>query len=141
MKNINEIVDAALVKIGKDSDRQLSIYMGVSPQTISNWRSHRNAPDSYALMELQKILGIDAREILAIIEAERAKTEERRSYWEEIKAGFSKSGTSIAVAIALATMMTASPRPSEAAVRNEGKTDLKSVYYVKKESFRNCCRN
>lgn len=129
MKTLDDVLDAALKKIGKESDRQLSIALGVTASTLSNWRTRKSTPDAYGLMELQKILGIDAREILAIIEAERAKTEERRSYWEEIKAGFSKSGTSIAVAIALAAMMTSSPRPAEASTKMECKL-TKQMYIM-----------
>jgi transcriptional regulator with XRE-family HTH domain len=109
MKNLDDVLDAALVKIGKDSDRQLAIAMGVTASSLSNWRSRRSTPDAYALMELQKILKIDAREILAIIESERAKTEERRGYWEEVKRSFSTKGTVVAVALASTMMLGAVP--------------------------------
>ncbi|WP_283149427.1 hypothetical protein [Silvimonas soli] len=103
MNSLNEILNEALKAISKDSDRQLAIHMGVTASAVSLWRHGKSTPDMYALMELQKILQRDARELSAIIEAERAKTEERRGYWEDVKRAFSKSALSIAV-VAAATI-------------------------------------
>lgn len=131
MNNLEEILDKAVKAIGKDSDRQLAIYMGVAVTTVSSWRTKRSTPDAYALMELQKILGIDARELLAIIEAERAKTEERRGYWEEIKRSFSQKGTVTALALSTALMLAGTPPNAEASVRKIANSDIGNVYYVK----------
>lgn len=118
MDTLNEIIDAAMQASGKDSDRQLALHMGVSPQTVSHWRTGRNTPDLYALMELQKILKVDARQLAATIEAERAKTEERRGYWEDIKKSFSTKGVSSAVALATAVALFGTPSSSDAAGLN-----------------------
>lgn len=131
MQTLNEILDRALQETGKPSDRQLALHMGVAPQTLNHWRMGRSTPDAYALMQLQSILKIDAREILAIIEAERAKTDERKSYWETIKSGFSKSGT-LALALALATTLIAASLPYSNDVVNP---DNGNVYYVKLAIF------
>lgn len=103
MNTIDEIIDEAKKGIGVESDRQLALHIGLTPQSVNQWRKKTSSPDMYALMQLQKILQRDARELSAIIEAERAKTEERRGYWEDVKRAFSKSALSIAV-VAAATI-------------------------------------
>lgn len=88
METLDEILDAAKTACGASSDSDLARKIGVSQPTISNYRSRRTTPDSYALMQLQMILKKDARELLAIIEAERAKDEKRREYWQDVKKSF-----------------------------------------------------
>ncbi|WP_255992062.1 DUF3693 domain-containing protein [Chitinolyticbacter albus] len=132
MNTLDEILDAAKAAIGKESDRQLALHMGVTPAAISLWRTKKGAPDAYGLMELQKILKVDARELLATIEAERAKTEERRGYWEEIKKGFSTKGVSSAVALATAVALFGTPSSSDAAGQNRAALTLsnKDALYI-----------
>jgi transcriptional regulator with XRE-family HTH domain len=87
MQNIDEILDAAQKAIGKDSDRQLAIAIGVTPQTISHYRKRISTPDNFAIVQLAKILGRSPLEILGIIEAEKAKTDERKEYWTDFLSG------------------------------------------------------
>lgn len=87
MQNIDEILDAAQKAIGKDSDRQLAIAIGVTPQTISHYRKRISTPDNYAIVQLAKLLGKSPLELLGIIEAEKAKTEERKEYWSDFLNG------------------------------------------------------
>ncbi|WP_375591615.1 helix-turn-helix domain-containing protein [Chitiniphilus eburneus] len=114
MKNLDDIIDEALRTIGETSDAQLAKRIGITRQSVNQWRHRTAAPDMFALMELQKILGRDARELSAIIEAERAKTEERRGYWEEIKKSFSTKGVSSAVALATAVALLWTPQHTHA---------------------------
>lgn len=131
MNSLDEILNEAVKRIGKESDRQLALKMGVAVTTVSSWRTKRSTPDAYALMELQKILQIDARELLAIIEAERAKTEERRGYWEEMKKSFSQKGTVIALAFAMALMLGNAPSPAYASNKQKSIIDFANGRYVK----------
>ncbi|WP_139799055.1 helix-turn-helix domain-containing protein [Andreprevotia lacus] len=111
MENLEEIIEEAKKASGCESYSDLARKLGVTHGTVSHWRTGRSTPDAYALMELQKLLKIDARQLLAIIEAERAKTEERRGYWEEVKRSFSSSGSTIA-AVALAATIALFGNPS-----------------------------
>jgi len=83
MKDIDEILNASLKAIGKKSDRQLALAVGVTPQTISHYRKRISTPDNFAIVQLAKILGRSALEILGIIETEKAKTNKRREYWAD----------------------------------------------------------
>ncbi|UXY14095.1 hypothetical protein N8I74_12275 [Chitiniphilus purpureus] len=132
METLDEILDAAKAALGKESDNQLALAMGVTRGAVSSWRIKRTAPDAYALMELQKILKVDARELLAIIEAERAKTEERRGYWEDVKRSFSTKGVSSVLAVATALALLGTPSRSDAGTTNSYRNaNFVSVYYVK----------
>ncbi|GGP24434.1 hypothetical protein [Silvimonas amylolytica] len=100
MNTLDEIIDEAKKQIGTESDRQLALHIGLTPQSVSQWRKKTSSPDMYALMKLQDILKRDARELSAIIEAERAKSEEKRGFWEGIKRDFSKNTLPVALVVA-----------------------------------------
>lgn len=113
MQTLVEIIEAAKKASGFDQDQQLARKIGVPNPYVSGWRHGTRAPDSYAMMQLQKILGIDARELLAIIEAERAKDEERRNYWENIKKEF-RNKITITLALFVICLMFGTPETAKA---------------------------
>lgn len=101
METLDDILNAAIKASGANSQADFARKIGVSHPTITNWKTGRSTPDAYALMELQKILKMDARELLAIIEAERAKDEKRREYWQDVKKSFRTTSAAALAAIAL----------------------------------------
>ncbi|MBB5190726.1 transcriptional regulator with XRE-family HTH domain [Silvimonas terrae] len=131
MNTLDEILDEAVKMLGKESDRQLAIHMGVTPQSVSQWRKKISAPDMYALMQLQQILQRDARELSAIIEAERAKTEEKRGFWEGIKRDFSKNTLPVALVVATTLALSGLGEKSYANDMAYREAQKANVYYVK----------
>lgn len=125
METLVEILEKAKEACGATSDADLSRKIGVTGATVSYWRSGRQTPNSYALMQLQGILKIDARELLAIIEKERAKTEERRNYWDSVVKSFQKTAVITLVGLTLFALNTEDARASLP------QTDNQNVYYVK----------
>lgn len=101
MENLDEILDEAKKASNAASDSDLARKMGISQPTMAHYRSRRSTPDAYALMQLQKILKKDARELLAIIEAERAKDEKRREYWQDVKKSFRTTSAATLATVAL----------------------------------------
>lgn len=87
MENTNELLDAARAAAGVDSDRQLAKKIGVSPQALSLWRKGESHPDSFAVVQIATILKRSPLEILGIVEAGKAKTNERKEYWQDFLAG------------------------------------------------------
>lgn len=87
MNNTNELLDAAKRATGIESDRQLAKAIGVSPQALNSWRKGDSHPDSFAVVQIAKILNRSPLEILGIVEAGKAKTEERREYWQDFLSG------------------------------------------------------
>lgn len=132
METLDEIIDAAIKASGANSQADFARKIGVSHPTITNWKTRRSTPDAYALMELQKILKKDARELLAIIEAERAKDSNRREYWNEVKKSFRT--TSAAALVGLALFLSIGQPNSAEAKEFTIKHDNSYVYYVKLET-------
>lgn len=87
MDNTNELLDAAKRATGLESDRQLAKAIGVSPQALNSWRKGDSHPDSFAVVQIAKILNRSPLEILGIVEAGKAKTEERKEYWQDFLTG------------------------------------------------------
>lgn len=108
MKTINELLDAAAERLGEDgkplSDAKLSVRLGAYQQKLFDWRNGRGQPDTYAVWTLGEILKMDPLEVSAIIEAERAKSEERRSFWESQLKRFRSTTEVLALAMAMSVI-------------------------------------
>lgn len=129
MNTIQEIIDEAKKASGATSDSDLARKIFVSHASIAHWKSGRSTPDMFALMQLQGILKKDARELSAIIEAERAKDEKRREYWKDVKKSFRTTSAAALAAVAL-FLSVGQPNKAEAS-ENLPNADNSKVYYVK----------
>lgn len=133
MKNIDEILDAAQKAIGKESDRQLALAIGVTPQTISHYRKRISTPDNFAIVQLAKLLGRSPLEILGIIEGEKAKTDERKEYWQDFLAGLLDTTKKLsAIGAVTCAGFTATTCPADAQQMSQTSQSNSSVYYVKR---------
>jgi hypothetical protein len=83
MKTIGELLDAAKEKLGNASESALGRELGTNHTNLWHWRKGKGQPDTYAVWRLAEILKMNPLEVSAIIEAERAKSDERRSFWED----------------------------------------------------------
>lgn len=93
MDNTNDLLDAAKSATGVESDRQLAIKIGVSPQALNSWRKGNSHPDSFAVVQIAKILNRSPLEVLGIVEAGKAKTDDRKEYWTDFLAGLLDTST------------------------------------------------
>ncbi|MDW5418870.1 helix-turn-helix domain-containing protein [Iodobacter sp. CM08] len=100
MNTLEEILNEAKKQLNVIEDKQLAEAIHVTPSAISNWRKRGSRPDLFALMQLSDVLSIDARELLSIIEAEHAKSEDKQEYWEKMKERFSGSKKELMTIIA-----------------------------------------
>lgn len=112
MESIDEILDTAKAKLGAESDNQLAMKIGVQRATISLWRHKKSTPDNFAIVQLAKILGRSPLELLGIIEGEKAKTDERKEYWQDFLAGLLDTTKKLGVigAITCASFTATTPR-------------------------------
>ncbi|SFZ77609.1 hypothetical protein [Chitinimonas taiwanensis] len=87
MQTLNDLLEAAAKKLGTDekpiSESRLGDELGAYKQKLYDWKNGRGQPDTYAVWRLAEILKMNPLEVSAIIEAERAKSDERRSFWED----------------------------------------------------------
>ena len=77
-----ELLEKVKEKAQTPSDYKLAQILGVSKQKVSALRAEKIKPDAYTYTRIAEILEVDVVEVMAAIELEKAKTEERRLYWE-----------------------------------------------------------
>lgn len=86
MKTTAQWFDAVKAAQGWDSDYELCRALGIDSGTMSNYRSGKRAMDAYMAMRLAELLNADPLKMIASAEAERAKTPERKRFWQRIAA-------------------------------------------------------
>lgn len=82
MQTAAQYLDAAKEKLQLQSDYALAKQLGLSRQTISNYRKNHRTFDNYTCIALSEITGIPALKIIADMELARETDECRRGMWE-----------------------------------------------------------
>ena len=81
MENTHQLVAAAKNALAVKTDSEFSRRIGVSRQTVSNWKRGENCMDEKTAAELAELVEIDPRDAVIMVLAERAKTEKDRKFW------------------------------------------------------------
>lgn len=79
---LNAVSEALKARGDSGSDYAVSKALGLSRQAISKIRSGLNGLGNDAGIKAAEVIGMDPLRILAILGAERSKTEVERSTWE-----------------------------------------------------------
>ncbi|MDP2031455.1 MAG: helix-turn-helix transcriptional regulator [Thiobacillus sp.] len=79
-------------KLGGVTDYKLAKKMQLPRQRVSNYKNGERQADNYACLRIAEILERDPLEIIAEVEAETAKTQERRDYWSNFR-GIGRTAT------------------------------------------------
>ncbi len=79
------LLEEARQKLGGVTDYKLAQVLQIPRQRVSEYRLGKWQADNYACARIAEILEKDALEIIAAVEAENAKTEERRDYWRSFR--------------------------------------------------------
>lgn len=79
------LLEEARQKLGGVTDYKLAQVMKLPRARISDYHHGRRQADAYVCTRIAEILEKDALEIIAAVEAENAKTEERRDYWRSFR--------------------------------------------------------
>lgn len=103
---LDEAADRGIVK----NDAELARMVGVTRQSVSDWRRGTTAPAEDAAARLADLLG--KPEILAECMAARTKSPEARATWERAAKALSMAA-SFSAAVGVALLMT--PLPAKAA--------------------------
>ena len=91
MKTTIEFLDAVKEKLGITSDYALAKRLGFSLSTVSNYRTGRRILDDDAALDIAMALEVHPFEVIASVNAERAKTPEQRERWSGVMEKFSLS--------------------------------------------------
>ena len=88
MKTTIEFLDAVKEKLGIASDYALAKRLGFSLSTVSNYRTGRRVLDDDAALTVALALDVHPFNVIAAVNAERAKTPETRARWMNVIEGF-----------------------------------------------------
>lgn len=111
MESTRHLLDKLRAQLG--SDGKLAAQLGVSQVTVSRWRSPAfpDLPSDENAVELAKLLDVDPVYVLAVVRADRTKSDETRAAWVRVAERFKDAAVVAAVAIGAAV----SPSPGQAA--------------------------
>lgn len=82
---INGLLDDVMTKSGITTDYKLAQLLDLKRQKIFAMRSGSEKPNSYVCARLAQALDRDPMEIIAMVEAESAKSETQRAFWKSFK--------------------------------------------------------
>lgn len=88
MKTTVQWLDAARKAAGLTSDYQLAKALGVTTTVISHYRAGRRAMEPYIAAKMAELVGVEAIEVIASAEAERARNDEQRAFWRRLAASW-----------------------------------------------------
>lgn len=106
MKTIGELLDAIKARRNLDTDSALAAALGVSRQTVNNWRQSRNTPDPVACATIAGLTGEPLALVLGIAGEQRAISREEKAVWRRL------AGTAALLAV---LVLPALPSPAQAA--------------------------
>lgn len=96
MEHVRKLIEECRTKLGVETDYQLAKAMDLHRGTLSQCISGKRPPDAYTCARIALVLELDPLEIIASIEAERARTPERRAFWQDL----GKSSRKVAATVA-----------------------------------------
>lgn len=82
MRTSITLIDKARSLCIPQTDYQLAKRLGINHATISRCRHRGGTLDNEAATRLAELLAQDPMDVIAIMESERAKTPEKKAFWE-----------------------------------------------------------
>jgi transcriptional regulator with XRE-family HTH domain len=61
--------------------KELAVYLGVTPNSLTDAKAHRRSLSASACVKLSDLLNVDLREIIAASELATERKEEKRAFW------------------------------------------------------------
>lgn len=83
-----ELLDACKARLGIESDYALAKHLRVTQQAVSSYRSSNSTINDDVCLTVAQILCLPPLEVIALANAERARTPEARAKWESLLSGF-----------------------------------------------------
>lgn len=118
MKTTIDFVRALKARYGLGSDYAVHKFLGVSKQSVSNWRNGNNFFDDATAIRVAGLLEIEPAYVLACVHQERAKSDAERAAWSSIIERFGGLAASVALGVALG----GAPAPAQATASTPGGT-------------------
>ncbi len=103
--------------------------LNISNARISNYTTGKKLFDDEMCFKTAFVLGLDPAEVIANVNAERAKTPETAHFWEDVLKKV--SGTAAVFMLAVVVLASSAPSTSATAGTQSAHASALSVYYVK----------
>ena len=111
MKTTVEYLDAVKAKLDLPSDYAAAKHLRVTRAAVSRYRGGDGTFDDTTAVRVAEILGVDPMELIAAMNAERARDDETRALWERLWGKV----TGVTVASALVVGLSVAPSVANSA--------------------------
>lgn len=78
-------------KLGDATDYKIAQVLDVSKQNVSEYVRGIREADTYACTKIAMVLEVDPLEVIAQVEAEAARTEKKRAFWQSFFSGLKRT--------------------------------------------------
>jgi len=95
MKTTVEYLDAVKAKLRLPSEYALAKALGITQQSVAQYRNGRSALGIETSMKIGELLGVDGHAVYADGQIERAKNAQVLDFWKQISEKFSESFKSL----------------------------------------------
>lgn len=115
MHTVDSLMDEAKSRQGIKSDYKLAQVLGVTQNTVANYRHGRSRPDDLMLTKLGELAEVDpeAVELLAVqLQVERAQNEDAKALWARLAARLQAGSVQVAMAFVVAFLALLSHSPT-----------------------------
>lgn len=93
--NTIELLEAVKVRRGIESDYALAKVLGITQQAVSSYRAGNSKISDDVALTVAEILQLNPLQVIALANAERAKTEAQKARWLDVMEKFSVSFKSL----------------------------------------------
>lgn len=100
METARDLLIACKGVLHVETDYKLAKAMDMHNGLMSDYMAGKRIPDVYACMRIAEILDRDPLEIIALVEAERAKNDKRRAFWHLFLQRAGKRAAAVTLALA-----------------------------------------
>lgn len=101
MKDVNYYLNQVAKHTNTGTDYAIAKLFGVSPSRITHYRKGRATFDDYMCIRIGEVLDVDALEIIAAMNAIRAKDEKQKKFWKQAYERITGTAASVILALAL----------------------------------------
>lgn len=129
MSKTTELLEAVKAAKGIETKYGLAKYLGIPTQRISDYYNAKTYPDNDACLKIASALNKNLTEVIALVQMDSAKSEERREAWKEYYKSIGGIAAGYALIIFFAVTSIVTPTPALASTG--AKADLNDLYYVK----------
>lgn len=101
MHTTADLLDGVKARHALPSDYRLARFLGVTDNTMYNYRHGKSRPDDRVAMKLAELLELEPSYVLTCLAAERAPDETIRQVWTQLADRLQRAGVALAVILSL----------------------------------------